>query len=1217
MSAAYLFGPPTIDDVRARSAMVGVPRPGLQDAIARVLAESGWLLLCGPQGCGKSHSLRIAARELAERGRPAIVLHAGGTPFAAVAEVLGEPIVSVADAAERLLTMLEAEDGVLLVDDWPDLDLGSQQVVRRLEEIGRPTVIATGPVARVGWRAVPIPPLTGVEVDRMLALLLAPVPEPPRTDGRCDVRLVELALSLAGPWPGPIARFAVRLVESGVLTVRQGRPSVLEQEVAPLLRSFSADRPWPLPALPPRVARLATIIAWAQPIDRGAAVELARVPASDLDELVRVGFIGSGRRGLLRFEGPVARRVQRESDPEACAALARHWRGLDPVPWLRMAMVLGLTDDPALTAELGASALRALLPVDPARALELALTVPPPPADDAAGVECFLEAHGLRAQAEHQRRGPEAALAIVDRVPATLGAGTAARARFDRIRGQLCWAVGRAREAAEAYEAAAPGVTGDERARLLHHAGTAYLEVGDLGGAVRCLEAAREMFLGADQSRHVMAVSRGLCAAYGALGEQEAAERAGCNALELASSLSFDRVALLVRLDLADAALTTGDLEGATAHLDDAADIAAGDMARRPDLERRRALVAVLRRAADGPALARRAVESASEQDTAIDCGLAWAVLAWAEAQAGEEEARLQASRHAVRILREAGAAPQLAQARLMIAESCLEVARHAEAADHARAALQFANEFARPPLHAWAHRILDRAGQERGSSIQRLTELATRIALQDSRGSLLADLAAAAVELMDADRAMVVLLDDDGHLTPVARAGARAYAAPSTTIVERVMETGREVVATDLGERGDLRHAASVVAMNLRAAVGLPLEVDGVVQGALYVDSQDAATGEFSVALALLRALAAHASVALRQGQLAEAIRKRAAAAERAWRYADDLLRAVPTPVVIAAEDGTTLDGNRAARGWIPQDDPAPVSERLSPLPGGFADEYMLDIGDASVPVHVTRSEAVAPDGRRLTLLGLTDLSSRIAAEAQMARAAESARESTAAKSRFLLSMSHELRTPLNAITGYAEMLLEEGDLGQEAGEDLTRVVVAAERLLGLIDNVLDISRIEAGRLEVALETADLAATVERASRRLRPIALERGIALTWQCEGLGPWRTDHDRVEQILEHLVVNAVEHADASHVRIQATRAPDHARIEVRDDGTGIPEHRMETLFQPFQRLDPAERPGGAGLGLAIGYQLAQRLGGVLSVETVQGHGSCFTLVLPVA
>ncbi|MEM6926480.1 MAG: ATP-binding protein, partial [Myxococcota bacterium] len=727
-----------------------------------------------------------------------------------------------------------------------------------------------------------------------------------------------------------------------------------------------------------------------------------------------------------------------------------------------------------------------------------------------------------------------------------------------------------------------------------------------------------DVFRKSDQPRSVMAVSRGLCAAYGALGDRARAEEAGREALELAAALSFDRVGVLVRLDLADAAITAGDLDGASAHLDDAADAAAGDVGRRPDLERRRALVSVLRHEANGLGLARRAVESASEQDNAIDCGLAWAVLAWAEAQAGEDDARQQASRHALRILREAGASAALAEARLMIAESCLELSRHPEAADHAHAALQFANEFARPPLHAWANRILDRAvGHERGSSVQRLTELATRIALQETDGDLLADLAAAAVDLMDADRAMVVLLDESGRLKPVARAGAHAWAAPSMTIVERVVETGREVVAADLGERGDLRHAASVVAMNLRAAVGLPLEVDGVVIGALYVDSRDAATGEFSLSLASLRALAAHASVALRQARLTDAIRRRTAAAERAWRYADDLLRAVPTPVVIAHPDGPAIDANRAAREWFPAEEEVHVDDRLVPLPGGFADEYLLRTDDGRVPVHVTRSEAVSPDGRSLTLFGFTDLTSRIEAEAQMAKAAESARESTAAKSRFLLSMSHELRTPLNAINGYAEMLMEDEAIDEMMREDLASVLQAADRLLGLIDNVLDISRIEAGRLSVELVTDDLAATVETAALRLRPVALECGVVLTHHCEGLGPWRTDHDRVGQILDHLVFNAVEHASASRITIEATRAADHARIEVRDDGTGIPEHRMETLFQPFQRLDPAERPGGAGLGLAIGYQLAQRLGGVLSVETAQGHGTCFTLVLPVA
>jgi len=1215
MSAAHLFGPPSLDDVRARAATVGVPRPAIQDATARVLAESGSLLLCGPSGSGRSHALRMLVRELAERGRPAVWLHAGSTPFAAVRELLGRPVDDLSTAAGQLGDLLDADDAVLLIDDWPDLDRGSQRVVEHMQRTTRPTILATGPVARTGWRTVQIPPLTGAEVATLLALLLAPVPEALRP-ARCDTRLVEMALALAGPWPGPVVRYAERLVETGSLTVRDGRPAVLERQMAPLLRTFSIDPPWPLPGLPPRVARLASVIAWAQPIDRATALHLAGARPSDLDELVQVGWIAPARPGPLRFSGPIARRIQRESSPEACAALARHWRVQEPVPWLAIAAVLPGTDDPALLSDLGAAALRALRPVDPLRAQELALACPPPRGDDAEGVACFLDCHAERARSDHERRGPEAALEVIGRVPEELGAGSSARSRFDRLRAQLCWSVGRVREAAVAYESACVAAELPDRARLLHHAGTAFAEIGDLGRAIRCFEAALPAFRDDDQTRSVMAVCRGLCVAYGAVGDRVRAEQAGREALALADALAFDRVGVLVRLDLADAALADGDLDAASALRGDAADAAAGDRGGRADLERRVALLAVLRRDSEGAHLARRAVESATAQEAALECGLAWATLAWAEAQAGEDEARQQASRQALRILREAGAGAELARARLIVAESCLEVSRHAEAADHARFALQFANEFARPPLHAWARRVLQRSQADRGSSVHRLTELATRIALQDSRGDLLSDLAAAAVELMDADRAMVVLVGDDGQLEPVARAGAYAYEAPSTTVVERVIESGREVVATDLGERADLRNASSVVAMNLRAAVGLPLEIDGQVVGALYVDSQDTPTGEIVTTLALLRALAAHASVALRQGRLADAIRRRAAAAERAWRYADDLLRAIPTPIVITDASGAPLDTNRAARRWIAAGDETPVDQRLEPLSGGFADEYMLRTTEGGVPVHVTRSEAIAPDGRTLHLHGLTDLSGRIAAEAQMARAAESARESTAAKSRFLLSMSHELRTPLNAITGYAELLMEDGRVDEVAIGDLGRVVAAADSLRGLIDNVLDISRIEAGRIEIVPQSEDLVQTVEEAAERLRPVALERGIALHCDCDPLGPWLTDHDRVEGILEQLVSNAVEHADASRIDIVARLADGLARIEVRDDGTGIPPHRMRTLFQPFQRLDPAERPGGAGLGLAICYQLAQRLGGILSVTTGE-RGTCFALQLPAA
>jgi len=228
---------------------------------------------------------------------------------------------------------------------------------------------------------------------------------------------------------------------------------------------------------------------------------------------------------------------------------------------------------------------------------------------------------------------------------------------------------------------------------------------------------------------------------------------------------------------------------------------------------------------------------------------------------------------------------------------------------------------------------------------------------------------------------------------------------------------------------------------------------------------------------------------------------------------------------------------------------------------------------------------------------------------------------EASRAKSQFLASMSHELRTPLNAIIGYSEMLKEEAEAEQrtEDAADLNRIRSSGVHLLHLINDVLDLSKIEAGRMEARLEETDPAALLREALDYVRGIAAENNTALDLMLDpSLRPFRTDPVKLRQCMINLASNACKFTHNGRVMVTA-RFDWHGearqlRIDVADTGIGIDEAAAERLFEPFTQLhdDNRIRHSGTGLGLALTRRLARLLGGDVSMVSTPGKGSTFTL-----
>ena len=230
---------------------------------------------------------------------------------------------------------------------------------------------------------------------------------------------------------------------------------------------------------------------------------------------------------------------------------------------------------------------------------------------------------------------------------------------------------------------------------------------------------------------------------------------------------------------------------------------------------------------------------------------------------------------------------------------------------------------------------------------------------------------------------------------------------------------------------------------------------------------------------------------------------------------------------------------------------------------------------------------------------------------------------EASRHKSQFLANMSHELRTPLNAVIGYSEMLQEEAeDAGEEAFlPDLQRINAAGKHLLGLINDILDLSRIEAGRMDLYVEQFEVGQLVRDVEAIVRPLMEKNGNTLIVTCpDDIGSMQADQTKVRQALFNLLSNAAKFTDHGTISLTVQREPDGwLTFAVSDTGIGMTEAQLGRLFEAFSQAEASTRSryGGTGMGLEISRHFCRMMGGDLTVESVHGEGSTFTVRVPAA
>ncbi|HEX8409721.1 MAG TPA: response regulator [Thermoanaerobaculia bacterium] len=299
---------------------------------------------------------------------------------------------------------------------------------------------------------------------------------------------------------------------------------------------------------------------------------------------------------------------------------------------------------------------------------------------------------------------------------------------------------------------------------------------------------------------------------------------------------------------------------------------------------------------------------------------------------------------------------------------------------------------------------------------------------------------------------------------------------------------------------------------------------------------------------------------------------------------------------------------------------------EDIVPMSSVFSDfQLEHDFPGIGRRVMLLNARKLRPGSHaELLVLAMEDVTERRRAEGEVAKAKEAAEAANRTKSLFLANMSHELRTPLNAIVGYSEMLQEEASERnlQDFGADLAKISTAGKHLLGLINDILDLSKIEAGKMELRLESFDITSLIAEVASTLEMQVAKNGNTLEIVCSpDIGVMRGDLGKVRQGLFNLVSNAAKFTHDGKVKVEAERevmdGGDWIVFRVSDTGIGLSATQLVRLFQPFTQADASttRKFGGTGLGLALTRRFCQMMSGDVTVQSVPGAGSVFTIKLP--
>ncbi len=444
--------------------------------------------------------------------------------------------------------------------------------------------------------------------------------------------------------------------------------------------------------------------------------------------------------------------------------------------------------------------------------------------------------------------------------------------------------------------------------------------------------------------------------------------------------------------------------------------------------------------------------------------------------------------------------------------------------------------------------------------------------------------------------------------------------------LTSKIIQSGEPLLINEEMDRRREEMGVALVGKGALSFLGVPIQIGGRTLGVISVQSTSV-EGRFDEQdLRLLNTIAANVGSAIRNAQLFEEVK-------RQNEYYAAVIENSPAAIVL-------MDLETHVTGWNP------AAERLF----GYTEEEALG---QKVDDLVARHSRLHDEAVRYSEQALSEKSVRLIAQrtrkdgslvevevaglpvivdgvqvefiaiyhdiTELQRARQEAEEANQAKSTFLANMSHELRTPLNAIIGFTRIVRRKGEelLPEKQVDNLDKVLVSADHLLNLINTILDIAKIEAGRMEVKPGSFELPTLIELIASTSQPL-LQPGVKLETDIPGqLSTVFTDQEKVKQILLNLVSNAAKFTHQGEIKLAVRQAGGFVQVDVEDTGIGISPDDLEKVFEEFQQADSSttREYGGTGLGLAISRSLARLLGGDLTATSTVGKGSTFSLSIP--
>ena len=463
--------------------------------------------------------------------------------------------------------------------------------------------------------------------------------------------------------------------------------------------------------------------------------------------------------------------------------------------------------------------------------------------------------------------------------------------------------------------------------------------------------------------------------------------------------------------------------------------------------------------------------------------------------------------------------------------------------------------------------------------------------------------------------------LVEHGGLGPLDRVLARVPVGDFS--VGRVAAYGGMVASNDLESEPGLADPDWARIERLRSFAGHPLVHEGRLLGVVAMWSRDALRDE---ALEALRILARHAATAIAGAQLIEDVREQSARSQAVSRQLEALVEASRSGIVLVDRSGRAAVVNRAFRGMFALGNRevvgAPIGlleDVLRPLAaGGELALGSIEQEDREISVNLP-GQPKPRIFRRYSAAALGG-GGEVVGSMVVFDDVTNAHEIDRMKSEFISTVSHELRTPLTSIKGSMSLVLDGSPLDDETRELVEVTKRNADRLVRLVNDILDVSKIEAGRLELDPVPTDVGSLCAEAVQGIDGFAKKVEVSVTSLIPpGLPEVRADRDRIVQVLTNLLSNALKFSPkGSSVDMAVTAKGEMVRFEVRDRGPGIPEDFRAKLFTRFAQSDRARREQeGTGLGLAICRALVVSHGGEIGVESEPGHGATFFFTLPVA